>query len=215
MPAAVYAFPFEPNPDWSAYYASGAEIHQYFKRTVAKYDLARNVKCGHRVEHAEFNEDEGRWHLKIRHRDQVFDDVCDVLVSATGFLSRWRWPSIPGFESFKGHRVHSAQWDLDYDYAGKKIGIIGNGSSAIQIMPQLVKDAAHVTNFVRSPTYITPGLVSGIIGGRTNHVYSEEEKRRFREDPEALKEYRRAIQQETNENFDMVCRGMKRVRGIR
>jgi cation diffusion facilitator CzcD-associated flavoprotein CzcO len=203
VPAHIYTFPFEPNPDWSTYYASGSEILEYFKRTVAKYDLARDVKCSHRVEHAAFNEEKGKWELRVRHGEETVTDECDVLISATGFLSHWRWPSIPGLHDFGGHLCHSAVWDAEYDFEGKNIAVIGNGSSAIQIVPQLVEKVAHLTNFVRRPTYITPGLGSAIIGGQTQHVYTEEEKRQFREDPGALHEYRKKIQAGSNRSFDM------------
>jgi cation diffusion facilitator CzcD-associated flavoprotein CzcO len=203
VPAHIYTFPFEPNPDWSAYYASGGEILEYFNRTVAKYDLARDVKCSHRVESAIFNEQKGKWELQVRNKEQVIHDECDVLISATGFLSHWRWPRIPGLHDFEGNLCHSAVWDTDYDFAGKNVAVIGNGSSAIQIVPQLVEKAKHLTNFVRSPTYITPGLGSAVIGGKTQHIYTEEEKQRFREDPNALREYRKKIQTGSNRSFDM------------
>lgn len=103
--------------------------------------------------------------------------------------------------------MHSAVWNKDYDYANKRIGVIGNGSSAIQIVPKLVEEAAHLTNFVRRPTYITPGLGSAIIGGATQHVYSEEEKKRFRDDPEYLKQYRKKIQHGSNVAFEMFAKG--------
>lgn len=138
VPAHVYTFPFEPNPGWTSYYATGAEILAYIKRTVDKYDLGRDVKLHHRVERAVFYEEEGQWHLTVRRLDtnEVFQDVCDVLVSATGFLSHWRWPEIPGLHDFKGHLTHSADWDAngEYDYAGKRVGIVGNGSSASEFV---------------------------------------------------------------------------------
>jgi len=203
VPAHIYTFPFEPNPDWSAYYASGGEIRDYFNRVVAKYDLARDVKCGHRVERAAFDEERGRWALTVGTKDGSIEDECDVLISATGFLSKWRWPSIPGLHDFKGELMHSAAWDPTFDEAGQRIAVIGNGSSAIQIVPQMVEKAAHLTNFVRRPTYITPGLGSAIIGGQTQYYYSEEEKRSFRDNPQELKEYRKRIQAGSNKAFDM------------
>lgn len=204
VPAHIYTFPFEPNPDWSAYYASGREILEYFKRTVAKYGLDRDVKCSHRVEGAVFDERRGKWMLSVRNgRGEVLEDECDVLISATGFLSHWRWPSIAGLHDFEGHLCHSAVWDGDNDFRGKHVAVIGNGSSAIQIVPQLVEDVAHLTNFVRRPTYITPGLGSAIIDGQAQHIYSEEEKRKFREEPGALHEYRKKIQAGSNRSFDM------------
>lgn len=203
VPAHIYTFPFEPNPEWSAYYASGQEIWQYFKNTVDKYDLARGVKTGHRVQKAEFNEETGRWKLEVAHKDGVVHDECDILVSAVGFLSNWRWPSIPGLHDFKGNLCHSANWNNEFDPTDMRIAVIGNGSSAIQILPQMVKKAKHTTNFIRNPTYITPGLGSAVIGGATQYHYSDEEKRDFRENPEKLKQYRKKIQAGSNRAFDM------------
>ena len=153
VPAHIYTFPFEPNPEWSAFYASGEEIWQYFKRTVDKYDLARGVKCGHRVQRAEFDEESGKWRLEVENvKDgSVIKDECDVLVSAVGFLSNWRWPSIPGLHDFKGSLMHSAVWDKDFDWTGQRVAVIGNGSSGIQILPKIVEKATQVTNFVRRP----------------------------------------------------------------
>ncbi|KAF4553101.1 Flavin-binding monooxygenase-like protein 9 [Elsinoe fawcettii] len=209
VPAHVYSFPFEPNPDWSAYYASGSEILSYFHRTVDKYNLARDVKTSHRVEEARWETATSQWQVKIHSPDGLISDTADVLVSATGFLSHWRWPTIPGLQSFKGKLLHSADWDHTYDFSGKRIGVIGNGSSAIQIVPQLVGKVASLTNFVRHPTYITPGLGSGIIGGKVQYTYTEEEKRRFREDPEELKKHRKKIQHESNVNYQMFRKGSK------
>jgi cation diffusion facilitator CzcD-associated flavoprotein CzcO len=73
--------------------------------------------------------------------------------------SHWEWPDIPGIHDFKGHKVHSASWDHSYDYSHKRIGIIGNGSSAIQILPQMAKLAGtKVISFQRGATWITQSL---------------------------------------------------------
>lgn len=98
--------------------------------------------------------------------------------------------------------MHSAAWE-SFDATGKRVAVIGNGSSAIQILPQLVEKAQHLTNFIRHPTYITPGLGSGIIEGKTQYYYTEEERRNFRENPEELNAYRRKIQAGSNRAFDM------------
>lgn len=137
----------------------------------------------------------------------MFDDSCDVLISATGFLSHWRWPEIGGLQSFKGHLVHSADWKDEYDFSNKRVGVIGNGSSAIQIVPEIVKKAKHLTNFVRHPTWITPGLGSAVIEGQANRSFTDEEKRHFRDNPEALKQYRKRIQHDSNVHFAMFMKG--------
>lgn len=141
--------------------------------------------------------------------DETITDTCDILVSATGFLSHWRWPSIPGLHDFQGHLAHSAGWDSqgDYDYADKKIGIVGNGSSAIQILPRLAPGAEHLTNFIRHPTWITAGLGSAAIDGAANYTYTDAEKRAFREDPETLKNYRKRLQHATNVGFELYVKG--------
>ncbi|CAO2650612.1 Nn.00g019040.m01.CDS01 [Neocucurbitaria sp. VM-36] len=203
VPAHIYTFPFEPNPDWSAFYAGGKEIHNYFMGAVKKHRLDRDVKTCHKVVHAKFEEYEGIWNLKVDHNGHVFNDWCNVLVSATGFLSHWKWPEIPGLQDFKGLKVHSAAWDESYDFAKKKIAMIGNGSSAIQIMPELAKSAKHVTNFIRNPTWITPGLGSSVIDGKVNKAYSEEERRVFREDASKLNKHRKEIQHGSNKAFAM------------
>ncbi|KAK4507536.1 hypothetical protein PRZ48_001271 [Zasmidium cellare] len=203
VPAHIYTFPFEPNPDWSKFYASGGEILEYFKKTVAKYGLDRDVKCGHWVSGAQWDEERGRWDLKMETNEGIVKNEVDILVSAVGFLSKWRWPDIPGLQDFKGDLMHSASWDSSFDPTGKRIGVIGNGSSAIQIVPQIVEKAAHLTNFIRHPTYITAGLGAGMIDFKTQYYYTDEEKQKFRDDPEALKAHRRKIQAGSNRAFDM------------
>lgn len=203
MPAHIYTLYWEPNPNWSSYYASGEEILQYFKKTVAKYGLDRDVNTGHRVSHAQWNEEAGKWDLQLETKEGEVADTCDILVSAVGFLSKWRWPSIAGLHDFKGDLMHSASWDENFNASGKRIAVIGNGSSAIQIIPQLVEKAAHLSNFIRNSTYITPGLGSSIIGGQTQYHYTEEEKKDFRDNPTALRDYRRKIQASSNRAFDM------------
>jgi cation diffusion facilitator CzcD-associated flavoprotein CzcO len=159
------------------------------------------------VVHAEWNEDMGKWQLKMETKSGIVEDECDVLVSAVGFLSKWKWPDIPGLHDFKGQLMHSASWDNSFESKDKKIGVIGNGSSAIQIIPQVVQEAKYLANFIRNPTYITPGLGSGAIGGKTQYYYTEEEKKNFRDHPEQLNQYRKKIQAASNRAFDMFVKG--------
>jgi hypothetical protein len=125
--------------------------------------------------------------------------------------STYQWPDIPGFDSFKGHRVHSANWDHSYDYAHKKIAVIGNGSSGVQIVPQMAKlSGATVTNFARGPSWIYYRVPpSQHLGGSgksgNNPPYTEEEKKNFRDHPEAMREHRAAMIRRTNRAFRMVC----------
>jgi cation diffusion facilitator CzcD-associated flavoprotein CzcO len=125
--------------------------------------------------------------------------------------SIYKWPEIAGLDDFKGHRVHSAHWDDRYDYSHKKIAIIGNGSSGVQIVPQMAKLAGTtVTNFARGPSWIyyrvPPSQHLGKSGKSGNNPkYTEEDKANFRENPEAMKEHRKAMIGRTNRAFRMVC----------
>lgn len=126
MPAHIYTFPFEPNPDWSSFYASGPEIWSYIKRTSDKYTLAEHVRFQSKVTHATWDDALGKWGLKIRRGSEEIEDECDVLIDGSGFLkcvrsqincplrtnilSNWHWPDIPGLHDFKGEIVHTADW---------------------------------------------------------------------------------------------------------
>ncbi|OCT52556.1 putative sterigmatocystin biosynthesis monooxygenase stcW [Cladophialophora carrionii] len=160
VPAHIYAFPFDPNPNWSKFYADGDEILAYVEKVATKWNLRRDVQFNTRVIGLEWLEEEGKWKIRVRKNGQEErDEFADVLVSAQGFLSQWKWPDIPGIHDFQGHKVHSAAWDHSYDYSHKRIGIIGNGSSAIQILPQMAKlPGTQIISFQREATWITQSL---------------------------------------------------------
>src|SRR6478736_3447396 len=85
-----------------------------------------------------------------------FAEEVDVVVAARGNLNTISWPDIPGFDTFKGKKMHSAAWDQEYDFKNKNIGVIGGGSSSIQIVPELQKvEGAKLSCFVRSKVWIS------------------------------------------------------------
>lgn len=123
--------------------------------------------------------------------------------------SNWQWPKIEGFHLFKGHKCHSASWDEEYDYSNKTIAVIGNGSSGVQIIPQLAKLPStkvicfqRNSNFVYSP--FTPASLLGREDSRENPPFTEEDNQRFREDPAFHREYRRTIVHRVNGGFRRV-----------
>jgi cation diffusion facilitator CzcD-associated flavoprotein CzcO len=143
---------------------------------------------------------------KLRRRER--EGYADILISARGFLSTWSWPSIPGLQDFQGHKVHSAGGDHSYDYSHKRIGIIGNGSSGMQVLPEMAKlEDTQVMSFQRSPTWVvsrhTPAKLVGSSDPSFHPEYREEDKERFR-NPEELKRYRKLVQGNVNAAFKMV-----------
>ncbi|KAL6241215.1 hypothetical protein RBB50_011894 [Rhinocladiella similis] len=212
VPAQLYAFPFDPNPDWSHFYASGQEIHKYIKETTTKWNLDRDVKLNHKVTETVWLTDKRQWKITVVTPDHTLVDYADILISAQGVLNNWHWPKIEGFHTFKGHKCHSASWDEGYDYSNKTIAVIGNGSSGVQIIPQLAKlPSTKVICFQRSSNFVytpfTPGSLLGRDDKRENPPFTEEDKQRFREDPAFQREYRRTIVHRVNAGFRRFIKG--------
>jgi cation diffusion facilitator CzcD-associated flavoprotein CzcO len=121
-------------------YSTATEILAYFKEVAESNNLMKYFKLSHRVVGAFWNENEKKWHVKIQrgeNPEDVFDDKCDVFINASGVLNNWKWPAIKGLDTFQGAKLHSANWDDTVELKGKKIGVIGSGSSAVQIVPSI------------------------------------------------------------------------------
>ena len=129
IPSHNYTWSFEPKLDWSGVYASGKEIFAYFDSFAEKYHLKDYIKTQHQVVGAYWNNDSERYDVKIRDlkRGQDFSQYCDILINASGFVNNWKWPAIPGLDSYKGTLLHTANWDDSVDLTGKHVGLIGNG----------------------------------------------------------------------------------------
>lgn len=153
IPSRLYSYSFAPNPDWSATYSGSAEILAYIEDMVRRFGLAPHVRYGHEVTGLAFDEDAGRWEVSIAGRAPLF---ARAVVLASGPLSNASLPDIRGIETFEGHKIHSARWDHDYDFTGKRVAVVGTGASAVQIVPELVRKAASVKVFQRTPGWVLP-----------------------------------------------------------
>jgi cation diffusion facilitator CzcD-associated flavoprotein CzcO len=198
IPAHVYQASFEPNPNWSQFYASGGEILEYWKGIVAKYDVRKYMKLSHRVIEARFSETESKWHVKVENclTGEVVEDSCDVLYACIGALNDWKWPDIPGLSTFKGKLLHSAAWDDDWDATGLSAAVNGSGSSAIQIVPALQPKVKHLDNYVRGQAWIAPPIAEAEVRKHTlteaNFHFTADELKEFNEKPEALLAFRKS-----------------------
>jgi cation diffusion facilitator CzcD-associated flavoprotein CzcO len=172
VPSHHYSYSFERNPDWSQSLAPGPEIQQYFEHTVKKYGIDSLIRFNSEIVSAEF--DDGRWHLQLA---SGATDTVHILIAATGVLHHPSYPSIPGIDTFKGALFHTARWDHSVPLAGKRIGVIGMGSTGVQIVSALVDRVAKVEHFVRTPQWIMPVAIA---------QYSAEQRAAFRADPKLL-----------------------------
>jgi cation diffusion facilitator CzcD-associated flavoprotein CzcO len=175
-PAHSYTYSFALNPDWSAYFAPGPEIKGYFEAVAKRYGLYEHIVFNAEMARCEWRDNE--WH--VRTRDGRLDKG-QVLVAATGVLHHPQIPDIPGLESFARPWFHSARWDHSVPVDGQRIGVIGSGSTGVQLICALAKRAARLVHFQRSPQWIMPC---------PDIRYSIEDKRRFREDPARIEEVR-------------------------
>ncbi|AIY18277.1 FAD-dependent oxidoreductase [Pimelobacter simplex] len=165
IPSSTYSYSFEPNPHWSRLFAPGAELKKYAGHVADKYGLRRHMRFGTVVEGARWDEDAAAWEVTLAGGEVVRGRF---LLTATGFLSQPKLPDIPGVEDFAGTVVHTTRWDDDIELAGKRVGIIGTGATAVQLIPELAKVADHLTVYQRTPIYVSPkldGPVPGVVRG--------------------------------------------------
>lgn len=153
IPSTTYSYWFEPNPDWSRLFAPGAEVKAYADDVADKYDVRRHMRFNTTVEGAQWDEETAGWRVALAGGETL---TCRFLITATGFLSQPHMPDIPGIASFKGKVVHTTAWDHGYTYQGRRIAVIGTGASAVQVIPELAKEAADLTVYQRTAAHILP-----------------------------------------------------------
>src|SRR5215468_5823151 len=139
---------------WSERYATQPEILRYLGHVADKHDLRRDIRFSTRVESATWDESAARWHVRTDRGDEL---RCRFLVMATGCLSLPKTPDIPGFDRFRGETYFTGRWPhAGVDFAGKRVGVIGTGSSGVQSIPLIARQAAELTVFQRTPNFSIP-----------------------------------------------------------
>lgn len=176
VPAHAYTYSFAPNPEWSSYLSPGPEIQRYFESVAEQYQLDQVIQYGQEVTRCEWQD--GRWQIETA---AGIRDQADVVIAATGVLHHPRMPEIDGLDTFQGSCFHSAQWDHSVPLDGKRIAVIGCGSTGVQIVSALAGHASKLVHIQRSPQWIMP---------TPNMPYSEEQKAAFRADPALIDEIR-------------------------
>ena len=174
VPAHAYTYSFAPNAEWSRHMAPGPEIQAYFEQMVKQHDLASCIHFNKEVTACEWLGDV--WRLGTR--DGGFEEA-DVVIAATGVLHHPKYPQLQGLKKFEGDCFHSARWDHGAALDGKRIGVIGNGSTGAQLISALAGRAAKLTHFQRTAQWILPV---------ENPAFTEAQKQALRDDPELLKQ---------------------------
>ena len=169
VPAHAYTYSFAPNPEWSRFFANAAEIRAYFEKVARDFGVLPLIRFNREVTDLAFVG--GEWHATTG-VGEVF--VADAVILASGVLHHPRMPGIEGLENFAGKAMHTARWDEDVPLDGKRIGVIGCGSTGVQMVCALADRAARLVHFQRNPQWIMPVI---------DFAYSDEQRAAFRRDP--------------------------------
>jgi cation diffusion facilitator CzcD-associated flavoprotein CzcO len=155
VPSLLYSYSFVKNSSWSRAYSPASEICDHIEDMVDRYDVRRKIRFGVEVVGLKFDERQGIWKINTTDRKKF---LARTVVLASGPLPDHKWPDIRGLDTYEGHKIHSARWDHDYDFTGKRVAVVGTGASAVQIVPELVKQAEFVKVFQRTPGWMLPRL---------------------------------------------------------
>ncbi len=151
----LYSYSFEIKPDWSRPYATQPEILAYMEHCANKYGILPHCRFGSEVVRATWNEPTSTWTVELASGESV---EADVVVSALGMFNDLAWPDIEGLDSFAGTSFHSARWNWDHDLTGERVGVIGSAASAVQFVPEIIKQAGQVHLFQRTANWVLPKL---------------------------------------------------------
>ena len=187
VPSHLYSYSFEPNPRWSHRYSPGAEIQAYFEAVARRHRVDERIRFRSEITRCAFVGE--RWHLETSRGEH---DQADVVIAATGVLHHPNLPDIAGIDTFAGATFHSARWDHAVAIDGRRIGIIGTGSTAVQIVSALVDRVARLVVFQRTAQWIAP---------QDNPAYGSDEKAAFERHPKILRGMRDEMSRAYIENF--------------
>ena len=176
VPAHMYTYSFESNPGWKHLFAHGDEIQAYFERVGRKYGVTNTIRFNEAVTSCTYAR--GQWRIETSKQDTL---TADFVINCTGILHHPTKPDIKGIERFQGAMFHTAEWDHSVSLEGKRVGIIGTGSTAAQVIPEVAKTVKKLSIFQRTPQWIIP------LG---NKEISEKQRENLRKNPNKLRRLR-------------------------
>jgi cation diffusion facilitator CzcD-associated flavoprotein CzcO len=161
IPSFSYQFSFETSTDWSRVYAPGGELKAYAEHCADRYDVRRRIRLSTKVVGAEFEDSAHVWRIATASGEEL---TARFVVGATGVFTQPKPPAIPGLDDFAGTVMHTARWDHGQELGGKRVGVVGTGASAVQVIPSIARHVGHLTVFQRTPIWCLPKLDPQITG---------------------------------------------------
>lgn len=155
IPSHHYQLSFMKNYPWKHWFATQEELKKYIQTIAEQYGILPHIRFNTELTSAKWDQAKKKWVVALEATDGVATMAeANVVISAAGLFNEPNLPDIPGIESFGGKMFHTTQWDHTYDYRGKRVGLIGVGSTGAQLMPRVAQDAAQLTVFQRSPQWV-------------------------------------------------------------
>lgn len=188
VPSHVYAYSFAPYPDWSHMFSPGPEILAYLEQVAEHHGIPARIRYRSEVIACTFTRS-GRWRVETA---DGHEDLVDFVITASGVLHHPQIPDIPGLDSFAGPCFHSARWDDRVELRGRRVGVIGTGSTAVQIVTAVVPEVATLNLYQRTAQWIFP---------QKNPPYRPEDRQRFRSEPEVALHMRNELTRRFADNF--------------
>ncbi len=199
----LYSFSFYKNSDWSRLWSAQPEILSYFERSARKYRLGPHLLLNTEVVSARWDDESRTWRLGTSTGEE---HAFDVVVAAVGLFTQPTMPTLVEEEPFEGTVLHTARWDDSLDLSDKKVAVLGTGSTAAQLVPEVVRVAKKVYSIQRSPTWIFP---------KPDREYSAREKWVFRNIPFAKKIHRTRMWLRSESNISVIEHGSDKTHEFR
>ncbi|KAF7189315.1 FAD-binding monooxygenase moxY [Pseudocercospora fuligena] len=182
VPAHAYQATFASSAEWTEAYATGAEIKRYWDDIATRYRAKKYIRFNHRVLRAEWLESKAKWQVEVESSKGKVVNEADFVITATGHFSDPRLPS--------------SHWDPDFDPTGKRVAVIGNGASGLQVLPPIQKADAHVDHYARNPTY-----VAAPIGGEELAESVADHIEEVKKSPELYLKFRKELESKLFSRF--------------
>jgi 4-hydroxyacetophenone monooxygenase len=152
----TYEFLFEREHTWSEYFGRGPEVRSYLRYVSEKYGVFKNSRFNHDLKRATFDEKRDLWTLELDTPEGPKTVEVNAVISGAGLFATPKIVDFPAKDTFKGRIVHTARWDDNLDLKGKRVAVIGNGSTGVQLLSAVAREAKHVSVFQRTPQWVSP-----------------------------------------------------------
>jgi 4-hydroxyacetophenone monooxygenase len=156
-PNHFYSYSFRPNPAWKYYFSPRDELQAYIEACATEFGIRDGIRFNSEVRSARWDEAERRWHVTVRAENGTEETLTSrVLIGAAGHFNQPTYSDLPGVDDFAGDIFHTARWPDGASLRGKRVGVIGTGASAMQVVPAIADEVASLTIFQRTPQWVRP-----------------------------------------------------------